>query len=241
MNDFIDQLEQIEHQFIARLKGDPVVSRLLAGTISRPHLVAFYTQIWHCVRETPPALGNAARSMKLYAGDDPRFAGPAFARFKSEAYRELIDEMSRHEREEEGHDDWMMSDLNALGVSAEEVRNSRPLPSMAAYVATIRHASLGPAPVGVWGQAYVLEGVSAKLWAGAVKNLVERSGIPNVENAVYCLKQHAITDVGHRGEDQARLRLFTDPEDRAAIVFNARATHESWGRVGQDIVRYGDS
>jgi len=110
---------------------------------------------------------------------------------------------------------------------------------MSAYLAVFRHAAVGRTPLGVSGQAYMLEGLGPLLWAKTVENLRRRSNIPNIAQAVYCLASHAEVDRHHREEARRRLVGFTDRRDYDAIVFNARATIDTWGGLSFDIIRRG--
>lgn len=234
MSDLIEDLDDLLRELVSRLEGDPVFGRLMDGTISRRHLVYLYTQIWHCLGVSTPALRAAGDSIARYGGDDPRFSGEAFARFKTPLYETLSAELRAHGQEEAGHDDWMCDDLVALGVPAAEVARSARGPAMSAYVAGIWNAALGPAPLGVAGQAYMLEGISELCWVRATSNLVAARRIPGIEHAVFCLREHGELDVGHCAKARSRLRRITDPRDQAAIVFNARLTIETWGRIGHE-------
>jgi hypothetical protein len=108
---------------------------------------------------------------------------------------------------------------------------------MAAYVAGFRHAAHSPTPLGVAGQAWILEGISERRWTIAVPNLLARSKIPGIDRAVSCLALHAEADIGHCARARARLARITDPRDQTAILHNARLTIETWGLVGREIVR----
>lgn len=237
MTGLLDQLDALQREFNARVIEDPILGGIVDGSISRAELIAVYREIWHCARQTPVVLGIAARSFELLGSEDPRFAGPEYARFKTPLYRALERELWEHSAEERGHDDWMLGDLVALGDDAAAVRGSSPGPAMAAYIACFQHAARGPAPLGVAGQAFILEGVGVQLWGDAVETLIARSPIPEIADAVVFLRRHAVIDVEHCARARERLARLEDPRDRAAIVYNARATVESWGRIGHDILR----
>jgi len=237
--EILNELDCLQDLFISRLRADPLFGALIEGTISQAHLCAVYQEIWHCVCETPRSLAAAAKTLSLYRSSGARFSGEEFARFRTPFYGAILEELETHAREERGHDDWMMSDLVALGADAEAVRRSQPGPAMSAYLAVFRHAAVGRTPLGVSGQAYMLEGLGPLLWAKTVENLRRRSNIPNIAQAVYCLASHAEVDRHHREEARRRLVGFTDRRDYDAIVFNARATIDTWGGLSFDIIRRG--
>ena len=107
---------------------------------------------------------------------------------------------------------------------------------MAAYLAVFRHASVSPTPVGVWGTAYVLEGLGELVDGPMAEALIKHSGIPNIEKAVWGLQGHAEADVGHRDAARRRLRSFTDRRDQEAILRNAQMTAATWGGFGHDVL-----
>lgn len=237
MSQLVPQLEAVLDQFNARLRADPVFAAMLNGTATREQLTWVYTQVWHCIQETPRALRAAAETIAAYASGDPRYAGEEYQRFKTPFYAGLLAEMREHSSEETGHDDWMKEDLVVLGVPAEEVERSRPAPAMAAYLAVLRHAARSRTPLGVWGQAYVLEGLTHTFWGPAADALVARAAITEIGKAVYCIRGHQKADVGHRAEAQRRLASLEDRRDQEAVLFNARATMETWGGLTHDLLR----
>jgi pyrroloquinoline quinone (PQQ) biosynthesis protein C len=236
MSDIVVELDAIQDRFISELRGDPVFGAMMRGRVTREVLIAAYTEIWHCVRETPLALGQTARTIALYASDDPRFSGEQYARFKTPFYAEILAEMSGHSEEEIGHDHWTLSDIVNLGGDPEAVRRSQPRPAMAAYLAVFRHTAVSRTPVGVWGTAYVLEGLGELVDGPMAEALIKHSGIPNIEKAVWGLQGHAEADVGHREAARRRLRIFADHRDRESILRNAQTTAATWGGFGHDVL-----
>ena len=237
MSDLVQRLDGLLDQFTSRLGRDPLFGAMLSGTIMREPLIGVYTEIWHCLRETPHALRAAGQSIALYAGAEPRYSGEEYARFKTPFYARLRAEFRHHTEEETGHDDWMKSDLCALGVPAEVTERSQPGPAMTAYLALIRHAARSRAPVGVWGQAYLLEGIASTFWPSVVRAMLSGARVPNIDAALSCIRGHLEADVEHRDEARRRLAALEHPHDQEAILFNARATIETWGELSQDVLR----
>lgn len=236
MSPLVPQLDAVIDEFMARMRRDPIFSAMLDGTVSKEHLIGVYTEVWHCIQETPRALAAAGQTIAAYASDDPAFAGEVYARFKGPIYAEMLKEFREHVSEETGHDDWMLTDLVALGVPEERVRASSPGRAMNAYLAVLRHTARSQTPIGVWGQAYVLEGLTHTFWEPALKAIRAKSIIPNIDNAAYCVDGHVVADRGHRAEARRRLALLDDPRDQEALLFNARATMETWGNLTHELL-----
>ena len=237
MSNIIQQLDDMTRRLVAQLDADPVFGALLAGRSNVRHLIGIYDQIRHGAAQVPTHFRVAAESIRLYGSADPRFANARYERFKTPLYQEFADEIVRHAGEESGHDQWLADDLRALGVSNYELATSTPLPAAAAYLTQFRAAAVGPCPIGVWGIAYVLEGLGETIAGPIADNLRKFSGIANVDNAVSFFARHGEADVGHMEAARARLRRVASSEDLDAILFQARATLETWGRMGHDVAR----
>ena len=95
--DIVETLEVVLTGPRKRMHRCELVQRFLTGRLTRAHYIAFLTQTWHFVRFTPTHLRIAA------------------ARMPEGALRERF---LKHAREEMGHDDWALADLEALGVAA---------------------------------------------------------------------------------------------------------------------------
>ncbi len=237
MSDLIEQLEALSAQLAAQLEEDPVFGPLLRGTPTRAQLIGIYDEIRQGAKHVPAMLRAAGESMRLYGSDDARFADARWARFKTPYLQQMAKELAAHGDEESGHDAWLASDLGELGVSREALERSQPGPAAKAYIAMFWAAALSPTPVGVWGIAYVLESLGEKVAGRIVKNLIAHSQLPNIRNAVSFFGGHAESDVGHMDAARRRLRGFTDPADQEAVLLHARATLETWGRMGHDVYR----
>ena len=107
----------------------------------------------------------------------------------------------RHIPEEEGHDEWLLQDLEILGRAREEVLATVPSVHVAAAVGAqyywIRHHH----PVALLGYIAVLEGHPPTM--ARVREWMKRTGLP--EEAFRTLEQHAVADPTHNEELDAVL------------------------------------
>ena len=105
----------------------------------------------------------------------------------------LRDYLQRHIPEEEGHDEWLLEDLEILGRARDEVLAMVPSVHVAAAVGAqyywIRHHH----PVALLGYIAVLEG-HPPTHAG-VREWMERTGLP--AEAFRTLEHHAVADPTH--------------------------------------------
>nr|QEO74358.1 hypothetical protein [uncultured bacterium] len=101
--------------------------------------------------------------------------------------------LERHIPEEHNHDDWVLGDLEVLGVDRREVLARRPPPAVAAMVGTqyywIRHFH----PVALLGYIAILEGYPPTL--EGLEELVALSGLPR--DAFRTLEKHIRIDPFH--------------------------------------------
>jgi hypothetical protein len=236
MSQLVSQLDAILDDFRARMEDDPIFGAMLRGTASREHLAGVYGEVWHCIQETPRALSAAGQTLRKYAENPDRYPEEEFQRYRTPFFRALIAEFAEHTEEETGHDDWMKDDLGKLGVPAVDVERSQPGPAMTAYLAVLRHTARSRTPIGVWGQAYILEGLTHAFWAPAANAMVADGRIPRIADAVYCIRGHEVADLGHRKEAQRRLASLRDERDQEAVLQNARATVHTWGGLTLDIL-----
>jgi pyrroloquinoline quinone (PQQ) biosynthesis protein C len=102
--------------------------------------------------------------------------------------------LAHHIREERHHDDWLLDDLEALGVAREQVLVQMPSPTVAALVGSqyywIRHYH----PVALLGYIAVLEGTPPV--AEHVEGIIRRTGLPR--HAFRTILKHADLDPHHR-------------------------------------------
>jgi hypothetical protein len=135
--------------------------------------------------------------------------------------------------EEMGHDEWLLEDLERLGVSASEARAHMPSPSAAALAGAqwfyIEHGL----PAALLGYMGVLEGfppIESELRAAAA-----RTGYPL--DCFRTLRKHGNLDIHHRDD----LNVFLDSaplteEDMVLIITNAIATFERAAAMISEVV-----
>src|SRR5689334_17525438 len=91
----------------AQLQTIPVIARALRGDVTRDLYLAFLTQAYHHVRHTMPllmAVGARLPARQLW----------------------LQKELVHYLEEEQGHEEWILSDIAAAGGNASAVREGAP-------------------------------------------------------------------------------------------------------------------
>ncbi|ATL32011.1 iron-containing redox enzyme family protein [Streptomyces formicae] len=135
------------------------------------------------IRSTVPLMECALEEAENRAADDP-------------AAEVLVTYLTRHIREEQGHDEWLRQDLEALGHDPQEPLRRVPAASVANLVGAqyywIRHYH----PACLLGHIAVLEGNPPS--PHLVDELMRRTGFPR--SGFRTLERHAALDVKHRDE-----------------------------------------
>jgi Iron-containing redox enzyme len=179
---------------------------------SSPDLAALYPgymmAMHHITRASVSLMAEAAQALRR------RAATPA----ADPADGLVIAYLERHIPEEDGHDEWVLEDLERLGIARETVLAAHPYPAAAALVGTqyyyIRHHD----PIALLGYIAQLEGNpphEAALLAAA-----ERSGLPVA--AFRTLRKHANLDPYHRRDlDQLLDELPPDRHRDGLILCSA--------------------
>ena len=143
----------------------------------------------HCVvRATVPAMEAARKAAEARSGSDPVAAAMA-------AY------LARHITEELHHDDWLLEDIEALGVSRESVLKRVPPPAAAALIGSVYYWVLHAHPVAWMGYAAVTEGHPPS--GEFLCEVMERTGLPRESFRTYL--KHAQLDPHHSREMYAAL------------------------------------
>jgi hypothetical protein len=146
--------------------------------------------------------------------------------------------LARHIREERHHDDWLLADLVALGVTRESVMARMPSPTVAALVGAQYYWIWHYHPVAVLGYIAVLEGTPPD--AEHVETIIARTGLPRT--AFRTILTHADLDPHHRdGLDRALDALPLSDDQAGTVAVSAfttirllgeslRETVDSWDR-----------
>lgn len=188
----------------------PIIQGCLRGEVSLPSYVAFLTQAYHHVRHTVPLL----RACKA--------ALPARHAWLDEAMDEYI-------KEEAGHDEWILDDIAACGVSPQAVRHGLPGHATEVMVAYAYDTIARRNPLGFFGMVHVLEGTSVALALMAADQIQERLGLPDA--AFSYLRSHGTLDREHTAHFALLMDRIENEDDQRDIVHAARAFYRLYGDV----------
>lgn len=202
---FLQVLEEVLEKPRAQFLNNRLIQHVKDGTFTRALYVQQLQETFHFVRHTPSYIMTAASRL-------------------GERNASLQKRFLRHAQEELGHDQWALQDLAALGVNAESVRYSTPLPHTSALIAyqfySVEHVN----PVGLLGLEYAMEGSTAESAGPLIQRIQALLQIP--DEALTFFRRHVQVDAHHAKENVITLaELVTRGEDRAAVLRNARDSY----------------
>jgi hypothetical protein len=174
------------------------------------------------IRASVPLMEAAAASCSSSAASDPLAAG-------------MFRYLTHHIPEERHHDDWVLEDLELLGVCRRKVLARIPPPAVAALVGSQYYWIHHFHPVALLGFIAVLEGTppSVEYFEG----LADRTGIP--VKAFSNLLRHGMIDPRHRDDlDHALDELPLTGDHHALLGISAFQTVHWLARVVEDLPEF---
>jgi hypothetical protein len=147
--------------------------------------------------------------------------------------------LEEHIPEELHHDEWLLADLETLGIGRNDVLARTPSTTVAALVGAQYYYVLHHHPVALLGYISLLEGYPPS--PELVDELAAATGYD--EDAFRTLRLHAELDPGHRDELDATLdELPLTPEQGSAIGLSAMFSVDGLARsIDEVIEEYGDA
>lgn len=138
-----------------------------------------------------------------------------------------------HAAEEHGHDQWVLQDLEALGVPREQTLARIPSAWAASLVGAYHYWVRYAHPVALMGYLIGLEWTSPRL--AFIEGIGARGGVPM--EAFTCALNHARLDPGHRAEmEQVLDDLSLDPGQEALLGLSLLHACQSLAALFQRLV-----
>jgi pyrroloquinoline quinone (PQQ) biosynthesis protein C len=194
----------------AGLLSAPIIQGCLRGEVELAGYLAFLREAYHHVRHTVPLL----RACK--AALPPRLAW-------------LDGPLDEYIEEEQGHDEWILSDIDASGGASRAVREGEPGHAVEVMVAYAYDTIARRNPLGFFGMVHVLEGTSVSLALMAADRIQACLGLP--DSAFSYLRSHGTLDQEHTAHLALLMDRITDAADQKDIVHAARAFYRLYGDV----------
>ncbi len=154
---------------------------------THPRIVDLYPEylftVHSMIRASVPLMQTALTSAKALDASDPVAEG-------------LIAYLTQHIKEEMHHDEWLLDDLEVIGVPRKSVLARMPSPAAAALVGSQYYWALHYHPVAILGYIAVMEGYPPT--REFVDDLKLRTGYP--DDAFRTIAKHGYLDPYHRDD-----------------------------------------
>ncbi len=131
--------------------------------------------------------------------------------------REVRYYLYEHMQEESGHEEWVLNDLEAIGVGPVETRAHAPTTNTLALTGYNYWAADRRHPCSVLGMMYALE-VIASVYGGTFSAAIRDSLMLEGERGVSFISSHATMDADHMVSLRKVLNTVADEAAREAIV-----------------------
>jgi pyrroloquinoline quinone (PQQ) biosynthesis protein C len=189
----------------------PTVMDAVARGMEVGRYRALLLELYHVVWHFNPVCGAAASRM-------------------SDAHRGVRYHLYEHMHEESGHEEWVINDLDAVGVPRAQVESHAPsvhtltLNGYNYWAADRRH------PCSVIGMLYALE-VIASVYGGPFAAAIRESLLLEGDRGVSFIGSHATMDAKHMAELRQVINTIEDDAARDAVVESANVNFHHFTRI----------
>ena len=193
----------------------PVVVDAVAQGMSLERYRALLLELYHVVWHFNPVCAAAASRM-------------------SDSWQPIRHFLYEHMHEETGHEEWVLNDLEAIGVGRSEARAHAPgvhtlaISGYNYWVADRRH------PCSALGMLYTLE-VIASVYGGPFSAAIRDALLLEGDRGVSFLSSHASLDTEHMAELRLVLNQVKDAPAQDAITESARVNFHHFTRIVEAI------
>jgi pyrroloquinoline quinone (PQQ) biosynthesis protein C len=147
-----------------------------------------------------------------------------------DSHRQIRYHLYEHMHEESGHEEWVMNDLEAVGVQRSDTLAHAASPFTLAlngynyWAADRRH------PCSVLGMLYALE-VIASVYGGPFASAIKESLLLEGEQGISFIGSHATMDAQHMAELRKVLDTVRDKAARDAVVESVLVNFHHFNRI----------
>ena len=134
-----------------------------------------------------------------------------------DSHRHVRYYLYEHMHEESGHEEWVMNDLEAVGVSAATTRAHKPSADTLALTGYNYWAADRRHPCSVLGMMYTLE-VIASVYGGTFAEAIRDSLLLEGDRGISFIGSHATLDQEHMATLRQVLNTITDDAARDAVT-----------------------
>jgi pyrroloquinoline quinone (PQQ) biosynthesis protein C len=135
-----------------------------------------------------------------------------------------------HMHEESGHENWVLNDLEAVGVMRSDARAHRPGAHTLALAGYNHWSAATRQPLSVLGMLYALEVISS-VYGGPFASAIRESLLLEGEQGVSFINSHATLDSQHMAELRQVLNQVKDEATQEAIVESVQVNFHHLTRI----------
>lgn len=200
-----------------RFHALPILAEALRNGVERDLYVAYLGQAYHHVRHTCPLLATAAGR-----------CGDTDHRLRAALFDYIV--------EEQGHEAWILDDIEAVGGAdaVARVLATDGDPAVRALVGYMYYAVERLSPYAMLGMVYVLEGTSTEIARQAATAIASGFDTPPERGFSY-LTSHGALDVDHVAFFRTLADDITDPARQAIVIDTANMVYRLWGAMFADL------
>ena len=202
---FFNEIETVTATARQRLETSPAIQRCLDGQVEMETYKAFLIEAYHHVKHTVPLLMACGSRLPE----------------RLEWLREAI---VMYIQEEVGHQEWILNDLENLGVDKELVRHGVPSLPTELMVSYAYDTATRNNPVSLFGMVYTLEKTSSTIATYAASQIV--SALDLTPAAITYMVSHGSLDVEHMQHFERLMNRLDDAGDKAAVLHSVSVFYE---------------
>ena len=214
MSHFYTELIKATEQARQNFQQIETLQHGFSGNISLKTYQQFLIQAYHHVKHTTPLLMACGSRI------------PAEKEWLRNAIAEYIEE-------ELGHQEWILNDIKATGLDAEQIRFAQPHPSTELMVAYAYDTINRKNPVAFFGMVLVLEGTSVAMASNAAEKI--KTNLQLADTAFSYLSSHGSLDIEHMGFYESLMNKVVDAVDQQAIIHAANMFYQLYGNIFRSI------
>ena len=151
-----------------------------------------------------------------------------------DSHRQIRYHLYEHMHEESGHEEWVLNDLDAVGVTAQDTRAHKPSVDTLALCGYNYWAADRGHPCSVLGMIYALE-VIASVYGGPFASAIRESLLLEGERGVSFISSHATMDMEHMASLRTILNTIHDDAARNAVVESTLVNFHHFTRIFESV------
>lgn len=190
----------------------PKVHAMMHHGLALPEYKAFLGDLYHIAWHFCPLMAAAAARC-------------------SDRLRHVRYDLYQRIQQEQGHEDWVLEDLRAIGGDPEAARDTPPSLPAQAMIGFNYYAVERVHPCSVLGMLYALE-VIASVYGGRASEAIARAlGREVSAGGFKFLSSHATMDLDHMAALNVLMKTVDDPQAQEAIVTSTRVNFHQFGQL----------